>query len=94
MVFHLSLSDSKSPPISRILISILAGLNSAIFWMFATRVLISNSARLFNNPLVTLPTTSITLGITITMIVIIIIIIIISLSDFTSIFVQRISSGL
>ena len=33
MVFHWSLSDSKSPPVSRTLLSILAVLNNAVLWM-------------------------------------------------------------
>ena len=36
MVFHWSLSDSKSPNISRNFPSILADLNNALVWMIAT----------------------------------------------------------
>ena len=36
MVFHWSLSDSKSPQFSRTLLSILADLNNAVVWMVST----------------------------------------------------------
>ena len=36
MVFHWSLSDSKSPQVSRILLSILAVFNNAVVWMVST----------------------------------------------------------
>ena len=36
MVFHWSLSDSKSPQVSRTLLSILAVLNNAVVWMVPT----------------------------------------------------------
>ena len=37
MVFHWSLSDNKSPQVSRTLLSILAVLNNAVIWMVSTR---------------------------------------------------------
>ena len=37
MVFHWSLSDSKSPQVSRTLLSILAVLNNAVVWIVSTR---------------------------------------------------------
>ena len=37
MVFHWSLSDSKSPQVSRTLLSIQVDLNTAVFWMISTR---------------------------------------------------------
>ena len=37
MVFHWSLSDSKSPQVSRTLHSILAVLNNVVVWMVSTR---------------------------------------------------------
>ena len=37
MVFHWSLSESKSPQVSRTLLSILAVLNNAVVWMVSTR---------------------------------------------------------
>ena len=52
MVSHWSLTDSKSPQVSRTLFSILADLNNAVVWMVSTRPLISNSSSPFNNPLV------------------------------------------
>ena len=42
MVFHWSLGDSKSPWVSRTLLSILADLNNAVVWMVSTRLLISS----------------------------------------------------
>ena len=66
MVFHWSLSDSKSPQISRTLLSILAFLNNAVVWMVSTRPPTSKSSRPFNNPLVTVPNTPITIGIIVT----------------------------
>ena len=53
MVFHWSLSDSKSPQVSRTLLSILAVLNNVVVWMVSTRSPTSKSSRPFNNPLVT-----------------------------------------
>ena len=49
MVFHWSFSDSKSPEISRTLLSILAVLNNAVVWMVSTRQPISKSPSPFNN---------------------------------------------
>ena len=58
MVFHWSLSDSKSPQVS-----ILADLNDAV-WMVSTHPLISKSSSLCINPLVTVPTIPINITIT------------------------------
>ena len=66
MVFHWRLSDSKSPQISRILLSILAVFNNAVVWMVSTWLPTSKSSRPFNNPLVTVPKTPITIGIIVT----------------------------
>ena len=63
MVFHWSLSDSKSPQVSRTLLSILAVLNNAVIWMVSTRPPISKSSSPFSNPLVTVPNAPITIGI-------------------------------
>ena len=63
MVFHLSLSDSKSPQVSRTLLSILAVLNNAVVWMVSTQPPTSKSSSPFNNPLVTVPKAPITIGI-------------------------------
>ena len=53
---------SKSPQVSRTLLSILAVLNNAVVWMDSTPV-ISKSSSPFNNPLVTVPKAPITIGI-------------------------------
>ena len=63
MVFYWSLSDSKSPQVSRTLLSILAVLNDAVVWMVSTRPPISKSSSPFSNPLVTVPNAPITIGI-------------------------------
>ena len=62
MVFYWSLSDSKSPQVSRTLLSILAVLNNAVVWMVSTRPPTSKSSSLFSNPLVTVPKAPITIG--------------------------------
>ena len=43
MVFHRSLNDSKSPKVSKILLSILTDLKNAVVWMVSTDSLISKS---------------------------------------------------
>ena len=65
MVFHETQSDSKSPQISRRLLSILAELNNAALLMISTRPLIFKSSSCFINPLVTVPSATITFGITV-----------------------------
>ena len=65
MDFHWSLSDSKSPQVSRTLLSILAVLNNVI-WMVSTRPPTSKSSSPFRNPLVTVPKAPITIGIIVT----------------------------
>ena len=62
MVFNWSLSDSKSPQVSRTRLSILAVLSNVVVWIVSTRPLTSKSSRPFNNPLVTVPNASITIG--------------------------------
>ena len=66
MVFHWSLSDSKSPQISRTLLSILAVFIKAVVWMVFTRPPTSKSSRSFDNPLVTVPKAPITMSTIIT----------------------------
>ena len=66
MVFHWSLSDSKSPQISRTLLSILAVPNNVVVWMISTRPPTSKSSGPFSNPLVTVPNAPITIGIIVT----------------------------
>ena len=53
MVFHWSLSDSKSPKVSRTCLSLLAVLRNAV--IVSTCLLTSKSFRPFNNPLVIVP---------------------------------------
>ena len=66
MVFHWRLSDSKSPQVSRTLLSILAVFNNAVVWMVSTRSPTSKSSRPFNNLLVTVTKAPITIGIIVT----------------------------
>ena len=66
MFFHWSLSDSKSPQVSRTLLSILAVLNNAVVWMVSTRPPTSKSSGPFSNPLVTVPNAPVTIGIIVT----------------------------
>ena len=66
MVFHWSLSDSKSPQVSRTLLSILADLSNAIICIVFTRPPTSKSSSPFSYPLVTVPNTPITIGIIVT----------------------------
>ena len=62
MVFHWSLSDSKSPQVSWTRLSILIILSNAIVWIVSTRPPTSKSSSPFNNPLVTVPNAPITIG--------------------------------
>ena len=66
VVFYWSLSDSKSSQVSRTLLCIQTDLNNAIMWMVSTRPFISKTSRPCTNPLVTIPSVPITIGITIT----------------------------
>ena len=66
MVFHRSQSDNKSLQVSRTLLGILADLTNALVWMVFTRPLISKSSSPCTNLLVTVPKTSITIGIIVT----------------------------
>ena len=63
MVFLWSLSDCKSPQVSRTLLSILAVFNNAVVSMASTRPPTSKSSSPFNNLLVTVPKAPITIGI-------------------------------
>ena len=67
MVFLRSLSYSKSPQVSRTLLSILAVLNNAVVWIVSTRPPTSKSTSPFNNPLLTLPRVPITIGTMVTL---------------------------
>ena len=62
MVFHWSLSNCKFPQVSRIF-SILADLSNAVVWMVSTSPFISKLSSPCGNPLVTVPTALITIGI-------------------------------
>ena len=66
MVFHWSLSDSKSPQVSRTLLSILTVFYNVVVWMVSTRPPTSKSSSPFSNSLVTVPNTPITIGMTVT----------------------------
>ena len=61
MAFHWSLSGTKSPQVSRTLLSILAVLSNAVVWIVSTRPPTSKSSRPFNNPLVIVPKAPITI---------------------------------
>ncbi len=66
MVFHWSLSDSKSPQVSKTLLSILAVLKNSVAWMVSTRPPTSKSSSPFNNPLATVTKAPITIVIIVT----------------------------
>ena len=66
MFFHWSLSDSKSPQVSRTRLRILAVLSNAVVWIVSSRPPTSKSSRPFNNPLVIVPKAPITIGTSIT----------------------------
>ena len=66
MVFHWSLSDSKSPQVFRTLLSILVDLNNAVVWTVSTPPVISKSSSPCTNHLVTVPRAPIIIGITVT----------------------------
>ena len=51
MVFHWSMSDSKTPHLSRTLLNILANLNNTAVWMVLACPLISNPSSLLSRPL-------------------------------------------
>ena len=62
MAFYWSLSDSKSPQVSRTRLRILAVFSNAVVWIISTRPPTSKSTRPFNNPLVSVPNASITIS--------------------------------
>ena len=65
MVSHWSLSDSKSPQVTRTLLNILADHNNTVFWCVSSRSLISKFYSSRTNLLVTVPSAPIKIGITI-----------------------------
>ena len=68
MVFHRSLSDRKSPQVSRTRLRILAVHSSAVVCIVSTHPPTSKSSRPFNNPLVIVPNAPITIGTIVTFI--------------------------
>ena len=62
MVFHWSLSDSKSPQVFRTSLRILVVLINAVVWIVSTRSPTSKSSEPFNNPFVIVPKAPITIG--------------------------------
>ena len=62
MVFHWSLSDRKSPQVSRTRLRILAVLSNAVVWIVSTRPPTSKSSRPFKNPLVIVPKAPVTIS--------------------------------
>ena len=66
MFFHWSLRDSKSPQVSRTLLSILDNLSNAVVWMVSICPLISNFSSPFTNPLGIVPSAPTTVNITVT----------------------------
>ena len=66
MVFRCSLSNRRSPQVSRTLLRILAVLHNVVVWMVFTYPLISMSSSSFKRFLVTVPKAPITIGIFVT----------------------------
>ena len=66
MVFHWSLSDSKSPQVSWTLLCTLADFNDAVVSIVLILPLVSNSLSSFSKLLGTVPNTPTAVGITIT----------------------------
>ena len=66
MVFQWSLSDSKSPRVSRTLLGILANLKNTVVWMVSSHPPISKTFMFLTNHLVTVPSAPIIIGITVT----------------------------
>ena len=62
----LEFSDSKSPQVSLVLLSILVDFNNAEVWMVSTRPIIFNSSGPSTNLFVTVPRAPITIGINVT----------------------------
>ena len=67
MVFQWRLRDGKFPQVSRTLLSVLADVNNVVAgWMVSTHPLVFKPSSLGINPLVTIPRTPITIGISVT----------------------------
>ena len=67
MGFHWSLSESKSPQVSRTSLRILAVHCNIVVWIVSTRRPTSKSSRPFDNPLVIVPNAPITIGTIVTL---------------------------
>ena len=65
MVSYWNFSDSKSPQVSRTRLSILTEFNNAVVWIVSICHLISKSSSLGTYSLVSVPSTTITIGITV-----------------------------
>ena len=63
MVLHWSLSDSKSPRVSRTRLKIQAVISNAVIWIVSNHPPTSKCSRSFNNPLVIVTKAPITIGI-------------------------------
>ena len=68
MVSHWSLSESKSPQVSRTRLRILAILSNAVVWIVSTRPPTYKSSRPLNNPLVIVLKAPLTIGTIVTFI--------------------------
>ena len=66
MVFPWSLSDIKSPHVSRTLLSIMGNLSNTVIWIVSTYPLISKSSSPFTNRLGIVPSALITISVTLT----------------------------
>ena len=66
MVFHWSLSDSKSPQVFWTIFGTLGDLNNAIVWIVSSCPLIFKSSSPYTDPFTTVPSAPITIGITVT----------------------------
>ena len=66
--FYWSLSDNKSPQVSRTLLNILDDITNAVIWIFSASTPISKSSSPFTNPLWIVPCPPITIGSTVTLI--------------------------
>ena len=65
MAFLWSLSDSKSPQVSRTLLNTVVDLKNALVWMVSTGPLISNTSNLFTKPLEIVPSAPVIIGTTV-----------------------------
>ena len=63
MGFHRSLSENRSPQVSRTFLSILVNLNYAVVWIVSTRPVTSKSSSPSINSLMTVPRAPIIIGI-------------------------------